>query len=96
MVAVVTGQFKTTVDIRLRQWAEQKLPQKSVEAGWEALQEEFRQFLNKAKNSKDHDNIFDNLKQAVVDEALMRHTWEDKARSVGIQKYLPRPRLWII
>ncbi|KAK6622157.1 hypothetical protein RUM44_001964 [Polyplax serrata] len=81
------GQFKTTVDIRLRQWAEQKLPQKSVEAGWEALQEEFRQFLNKAKNSKDHDNIFDNLKQAVVDEALMRHTWEDKASEAlrGIQ-----------
>ncbi|EEB18045.1 conserved hypothetical protein [Pediculus humanus corporis] len=81
------GQFKTIVDIRLRQWAENELPQKSVEVGWEALQEEFRQFLDKAKNSKDHDDLFDNLKQAVVDEALARHTWEDKAADMlrGIQ-----------
>ena len=64
----------------MRQWAENELPQKSVEVGWEALQEEFRQFLDKAKNSKDHDDLFDNLKQAVVDEALARHTWEDKVR----------------
>lgn len=78
---ILTGQFKTIVDIRLRQWVEQQLPLKSVEAGWEVLQEEFRQFLKKAKSSKDHDVLFDNLKQAVVDEALTRHTWEDKVNA---------------
>ncbi|XP_044726773.1 dynamin-like 120 kDa protein, mitochondrial isoform X2 [Chrysoperla carnea] len=74
-----SGTFNTTVDIKLRQWAEQALPAKSVEAGWEALQHEFQAFMQRAKQSADHDDIFDNLKEAVVDEAIRRHTWEDKA-----------------
>ncbi|XP_067005370.2 dynamin-like GTPase OPA1, mitochondrial isoform X2 [Anabrus simplex] len=73
------GTFNTTVDIKLKQWAEQQLPQKSVESGWEALQQEFEQFMERARMSKDHDDIFDNLKKAVVDEAMKRHSWEDKA-----------------
>ncbi|XP_015430429.1 PREDICTED: dynamin-like 120 kDa protein, mitochondrial isoform X2 [Dufourea novaeangliae] len=71
--------FNTTADIKLRQWAEQQLPAKSVESGWECLQQEFQQFMNKAKLSTDHDDIFDNLKNAVVNEAMRRHTWEEKA-----------------
>jgi len=67
------------VDIKLRQWAEQALPAKSVEAGWEALQKEFNNLITKAKKSPDHDDIFDNLKTVVVDESIRRHSWEDKA-----------------
>ncbi|XP_008217592.1 dynamin-like 120 kDa protein, mitochondrial isoform X1 [Nasonia vitripennis] len=73
------GTFNTTVDIKLRHWAEQQLPSKSVEAGWECLQQEFQKFMMQARLSPDHDNIFDNLKNAVVEEAITRHTWEDKA-----------------
>ena len=32
------GTFNTTVDIKLRQWAENQLGRKCVEAGWETLQ----------------------------------------------------------
>lgn len=67
------------IDIKLRQWAEQALPAKSVEAGWESLQQEFHNLIEKAKKSPDHDDIFDNLKTAVIDEAIRRHSWEDKA-----------------
>ncbi|KAJ8668085.1 hypothetical protein QAD02_009748 [Eretmocerus hayati] len=73
------GTFNTTVDIKLRQWAEQQLPFKSVETGWECLQNEFQNFIIQARQSPDHDDIFDNLKNAVVEEAIVRHTWEDKA-----------------
>ncbi|XP_014237029.1 dynamin-like 120 kDa protein, mitochondrial isoform X1 [Trichogramma pretiosum] len=73
------GTFNTAVDIKLRQWAEQQLPAKSVESGWESLQQEFQKFMLQAKLSPDHDDIFDNLKKAVVEEAMTRHTWEDKA-----------------
>lgn len=66
------------VDIKLRQWAEQALPAKSVESGWEALQDEFKELVEKAKKSPDHDSIFDNLKSTVVDESFKRHSWEDK------------------
>lgn len=71
--------FNTMVDIKLRQWADQVLPAKSVESGWEALQKEFVGLIQKAKKSPDHDKIFDNLKAAVVDEAIKKHTWENKA-----------------
>ncbi|XP_044017914.1 dynamin-like 120 kDa protein, mitochondrial isoform X2 [Aphidius gifuensis] len=73
------GTFNTTVDIKLKQWAENKLPEKSVESGWECLKQEFQNFMNSAKKNQDHDDIFDNLKNAVVNEAMERHSWEDKA-----------------
>ena len=34
--------------------------------------------MNQAKLSPDHDDIFDNLKNAVVNEAMRRHYWEEK------------------
>lgn len=74
----VLGTFNTTVDIKLRQWAEQALPAKSVESGWETLQSEFQQFMQRAKESPDHDDIFDQLKASVIDDAMKRHSWEDK------------------
>lgn len=67
------------VDIKLRQWAEQALPAKSVESGWETLQIEFKKLIDLAKKSPDHEDIFDNLKGAVVEESIKRHSWEDKA-----------------
>lgn len=76
------GTFNTTVDIKLRQWAEHALPAKSVESGWETLKSEFQQFLEKASKAPDHDGIFDQLKEAVVKEAMQRHSWEDKASEV--------------
>ncbi|XP_030557884.1 dynamin-like 120 kDa protein, mitochondrial isoform X6 [Drosophila novamexicana] len=77
--AAQSDSFNTMVDIKLRQWAEQALPAKSVEAGWEALQQEFISLMERAKKAHDHDNVFDQLKAAVVDEAIRRHSWEDKA-----------------
>ncbi|XP_017146501.1 dynamin-like 120 kDa protein, mitochondrial isoform X4 [Drosophila miranda] len=77
--AAQSDSFNTMVDIKLRQWAEQALPAKSVEAGWEALQQEFISLMDHSKKSQDHDGIFDQLKAAVVDDAIRRHSWEDKA-----------------
>lgn len=71
--------FNTMVDIKLRQWAEQALPAKSVEAGWEALQKEFQFLMEAARKTPDHDDLYDNTKSAVIDEAIRRHSWEDKA-----------------
>jgi optic atrophy protein 1 len=49
-----------------------------VESGWEGLQTEFQRFMERAKKRPEHDDIFDNLNTAVVDEAMRRHSWEDK------------------
>ncbi|XP_076269985.1 opa1 mitochondrial dynamin like GTPase isoform X1 [Rhynchophorus ferrugineus] len=74
-----TETFNTAVDIKLRQWAESTLPAQSVESGWESLRSEFENFMQKASKAPEHDDIFDLLKQAVVNEAMKRHKWEDKA-----------------
>ncbi|XP_018574590.1 dynamin-like 120 kDa protein, mitochondrial isoform X2 [Anoplophora glabripennis] len=71
--------FNTAVDIKLRQWAQSALPAQSVDAGWQTLKSEFQTFMKKAADATDHDDIFDQLKEAVVTEAMLRHSWEDKA-----------------
>ena len=62
----------------MKQWAEDQLPAKSVQVGWEVLKEKFEDFLAKAKASKNHDSIFDHFKENVVEEAVRRHEWEVK------------------
>lgn len=54
------------------------MPARSVETGWETLQCEFRSFMARARESPDHDDIFDHLKEAVVNDAMEQHSWEDK------------------
>uniref|UniRef100_A0A8D2KW18 Dynamin-like GTPase OPA1, mitochondrial n=2 Tax=Varanus komodoensis TaxID=61221 RepID=A0A8D2KW18_VARKO len=73
-----SGTFNTTVDIKLKQWTDKQLPNKAVEVAWETLQEEFSRFMTEEKG-KEHDNIFDKLKQAVKDESVKRHKWNERA-----------------
>ena len=77
-----TGTFNTLVDIKLKQWAENQLGLKCVEVGWETLQDQFNGLMEKAKKSKDHDDIFDQLKESVIREATARHRWEEKANEM--------------
>jgi optic atrophy protein 1 len=64
------------VDIKLKQWAEEQLPKKSINIGWTVLKDMFKRMLEENQNSSD--NILDTLKMAVIDEALERHSWDDK------------------
>ncbi|XP_027704563.1 dynamin-like 120 kDa protein, mitochondrial isoform X3 [Vombatus ursinus] len=73
-----SGTFNTTVDIKLKQWTDKQLPAKAVEVAWETLQEEFSRFMTEPKG-KEHDDIFDKLKQAVKEESVKRHKWNDFA-----------------
>ena len=74
--------FNTQIDINLREWAEGPLAQKAVDVGWETLKNEFNALIDKRRNTKDHDPIFDILKAAVINEAMNRHVWEEKAIDV--------------
>ncbi|CAG9858822.1 unnamed protein product [Phyllotreta striolata] len=71
--------FNTSVDIKLRQWADTVLPSQSVQSGWESLKTEFESFMAKAAETPYHDDLFDQLKESVVNEAMRRHSWENKA-----------------
>ncbi|XP_053707409.1 dynamin-like 120 kDa protein, mitochondrial isoform X7 [Synchiropus splendidus] len=73
-----SGTFNTTVDIKLKQWTDKQLPHKALEVAWETLQDEFARFMAEYKG-KDQDDIFDKLKEAVKDESIKRHKWNERA-----------------
>ncbi|KAJ7993508.1 hypothetical protein DPEC_G00273140 [Dallia pectoralis] len=73
-----SGTFNTTVDIKLKQWTDKQLPHKALEVAWETLQEEFARFMAEYKG-KDQDDIFDKLKEAVKDESIKRHKWNESS-----------------
>lgn len=79
---IVCRTYNTQVDINLKQWAESSLAPRAVEIGWETLREQFTDLLEKSKNTKDHDSIFDSLKSAVWDESCKLHHWDEKAMEV--------------
>uniref|UniRef100_A0A8C8MP01 Dynamin-like GTPase OPA1, mitochondrial n=1 Tax=Oncorhynchus tshawytscha TaxID=74940 RepID=A0A8C8MP01_ONCTS len=76
-----SGTFNTTVDIKLKQWTDKQLPHKALEVAWETLQEEFARFMAEYKG-KDQDDIFDKLKEAVKDESIKRHKWNERAMDI--------------
>ncbi|XP_018586963.1 dynamin-like 120 kDa protein, mitochondrial isoform X1 [Scleropages formosus] len=73
-----SGTFNTMVDIKLKQWTDNQLPHKSVEVAWESLQEEFARFMSEHRG-KDQDDIFNKLKEAVREESIKRHQWNEEA-----------------
>lgn len=66
------------VDIKLKQWAEEQLPRKSINIGWVVLKDMFKTMFKENQKIQASDEILESLKLAVIDEALMRHSWEDK------------------
>ncbi|KAK7889350.1 hypothetical protein WMY93_024910 [Mugilogobius chulae] len=66
------------VSTHLKQWTDKQLPHKALEVAWETLQEEFARFMAEYKG-KDQDDIFDKLKEAVKDESIKRHKWNERA-----------------
>nr|XP_022342606.1 dynamin-like 120 kDa protein, mitochondrial isoform X1 [Crassostrea virginica] len=74
-----SGVFNTTVDIKLKQWADNMLPKKCVEVGWDTLHDEFLKIVEKDKKNKGHDEIFDQLKVAVIEASKNKHQWDSKA-----------------
>lgn len=47
-----------------------------MQVAWEALQEEFTRYVSETKGK---DDIFDRLKEAVKDESIQRHKWNEQA-----------------
>ncbi|CAG2256724.1 OPA1 [Mytilus edulis] len=56
---------------------------KPKRVGWDTLHEEFQRIIEEDKKRKDHDDIFDQLKMAVVATSKAKHQWESKAEDIG-------------
>ena len=51
----------------------------SHQVGWDTLHDEFLKFVEKDRKSKDHDELFDKLKLAVIEASKNKHQWDSKA-----------------
>jgi len=76
-----TGIFNTVVDIKLKQWADLQLPKKSVEVGKETLETQFSALLARDQDKPNRDPIFDGIKQAIKEESMKKHQWDEKAET---------------
>lgn len=80
-----SGTFNTTVDIKLKQWADKALPKLSIEIAKQTLLEEFSTVLEQDSSDSDEkpsfngstNGIFVKLKKAIREEAESRHSWNE-------------------
>jgi optic atrophy protein 1 len=73
------GSFNTLIDIKLKHWVDKGLANQAIQVGWQTISDVYkRQFENSATN-RNHDELFDKLKAAVLDAALQEHQWDSKA-----------------
>ena len=76
---ILKSSFNTTVDIKLRHWAEKQLPKKCVDVGTHTLMQEFEKLVTKDNTKKSHDNLLDEVKLAVKESSSKNHQWDNKA-----------------
>ncbi len=50
-----------------------------LQIGRETLEEEFTKMLDRDKENKERDQMFDKLKSAVKEESMHKHEWDEKA-----------------
>lgn len=72
------------MDIALREWAQEELPQQALAAGRNALASELRHLMENASHASDADTLYDQLKNYAVERALERHQWEERAQDVSV------------
>ena len=78
------GKFNTTVDIKLKQWADKALPKISIEIAKNTLLEKFSHVLEQGSYEEKKGNlaasteeIFSPLKKAIKEDAQSRHAWNE-------------------
>ncbi|CAF0737863.1 unnamed protein product [Adineta ricciae] len=73
------GAFKTTVDVKLQQWAAKELPRQCIQISHLVLLEEFQSLIERDQKSRSYDPITNDLKMHVVQACRSRHQWDAKA-----------------
>lgn len=73
------GTFNTAADIRLKLWVEKILPQTSLEVGWSTLKLALQDLMAKNKQTNKSDQLFDPLREKVLQELVERHQWDSKS-----------------
>lgn len=78
--------FSAKVDIELQRWVEsQELPKLAIRVAQDSVKHQFDMLLSQQKNVKDESDdgvVYQELKRAVINEALENHQWKNQALDV--------------
>lgn len=58
-----------------------------MQVGWDTLHDEFLKIVEKDKKNKGHDEIFDQLKVAVIEASKNKHQWDSKAEDSLVREH---------
>lgn len=90
--AAMADNFNVQVDIRLQNWIQKILPEQTVAIGWKVLSGQFKEILDKKDDIYQEDPnpendyyLFQNLKNALAEDALSQHKWDSKAYDVLVR-----------
>ena len=74
--------FRTYLDIKLKEWVERSLPSESINIGNSVIHQEFINLINTDSSKKKYDDLLDNLIKYVINEAWKNYIWEPKALNI--------------
>uniref|UniRef100_A0A5S6QHT8 Dynamin-like GTPase OPA1, mitochondrial n=1 Tax=Trichuris muris TaxID=70415 RepID=A0A5S6QHT8_TRIMR len=73
------GAFTTSIDIKVKRWVDNKLPEMCVEVAWDTLREKLVDIVAQDARKTEHAALFESLKNAVIEQAFAAHAWDPKA-----------------
>ncbi|XP_055335185.1 dynamin-like 120 kDa protein, mitochondrial [Paramacrobiotus metropolitanus] len=83
-VPIATGSSKTdfrvATDLRLKAWADGMFPLRAVDVAGSTLFGKFKHIISRRKSTKEHDDIYDNFKETILEQAKKTHQWDTRAR----------------
>ena len=77
------------MDIALKDWTDDKLPQISITVGWETLFKQLEDIMTTKKTDREIGDLFQPLKANVLESVKAQHNWQTNAmkRLVSLGSY---------
>ncbi|KAL5264482.1 hypothetical protein ACHWQZ_G005539 [Mnemiopsis leidyi] len=74
-----SSNFNTKVDIALKDWTDDKLPQISINVGWQTLFKQLETIMTTKKTDREIGDLFQPLKANVLETVKAQHAWQSTA-----------------
>lgn len=84
-----SSNFNTKVDIALKDWTDDLLPQISINVGWQTLFKQLENIMTTKKMDKEIGDLFQPLKASILETVKAQHAWQATALKRLVCIFLP-------
>ncbi|XP_063677299.1 dynamin-like 120 kDa protein, mitochondrial isoform X4 [Bolinopsis microptera] len=74
-----SSNFNTKVDIALKDWTDDKLPQMAINVGWQTLFKQLETIMTTKKADREIGDLFQPLKANILETVKAQHAWQSTA-----------------